>query len=146
MNKFSRRRFIKKSGLSAVSLFAASSLARSEEYEKSPSGGEYMGDFAAPKLDLIRIAIIGVGGRGFGHAKQLASIEGTEIVAISDLHEYLVDRSVTACINNGNGRHQNITRYYGDENQWKKIFAEVKPNVVIIATNWLNHAKWQLSS
>jgi len=146
MKNLNRRNFIKKSSLTAASLYTAGNLACSEEYEKTASGGKYMGDFAAPKLDLIRIAIIGVGGRGFGHAKQLASIEGTEIVAISDLHEYLVDRSVTACINNGNGRHQNITRYYGDENQWKKIFEEVKPNVVIIATNWLNHASMAIES
>ena len=146
MNKFNRRSFIKKSGLSAASLYAASNLACSEEFEKSQSGGKYMGDFAAPKLETIRIAVIGVGARGSGHVKQLASIEGTEIVAISDLYEDLVDRSVKACKSQSNVRHQNISRYFGDKNKWKKMLIDVKPDAVFIATNWNNHAKMAIES
>jgi len=146
MKNFDRRTFIKKSSLSAASLYATSNLAFSNGYEKKASGGKYMGDFAAPKIQTVRIAIIGVGGRGYGHAKQLASIEGTEIVAISDLHEDLVDRSVSSCVDLGDGRHQNIARYFGEENQWKKILTEVKPDAVIIATNWNNHATMAIES
>src|SRR5688572_2286559 len=39
-----------------------------------PAGSKYMGDFIAPKLDKVKVAIIGVGARGMGHAAQLASI------------------------------------------------------------------------
>ena len=124
----------------------ASNLACSEEYETTTSGGSYMGDFAAPKLKTVRIAIIGLGARGSGHAKQFAAIEGTEIVALSDLYEDLVDRSVSLCAESGNGRHQSISRYYGDENQWKKMLVEVKPDAVIIATNWNNHAIMAIES
>ena len=70
MKNFDRRTFIKKSSLSAASLYATSNLAFSNGYEKKASGGQYMGDFAAPKIQTVRIAIIGVGGRGYGHAKQ----------------------------------------------------------------------------
>ncbi len=146
MNNFNRRSFLKKSSLSAASLFVAPNLASSEEYEKNLSGGSYMGDFAAPKLQNIRIAIIGLGARGSGHAKQLGTIEGTEIVALSDLYEDLVDRSFYSCMNVGKGRHQNIARYFGDENQWKKMLVEIKPDAVIIATNWNNHAKMAIES
>jgi predicted dehydrogenase len=124
----------------------ASHLACSEENEKRPSEGTYMGDFAAPKLDTVRIALIGVGARGTGHAKQLAAIEGTEIVAIADLYEDWVDRSVTNCKEAGNGRHQNIARYFGDENQWKLMLKNEKPDAVIIATNWNNHALMAIES
>ena len=140
MKNFNRRNFIKKTGFSAASLYMTSNLACSEEYEKTSSGGIYMGDFEAPKLKTVRIALIGLGARGSGHAKQLAAIEGTEIVALSDVYEDLVDRSVSSCSEVGMGRHQNISRYFGDENQWKKMLTEVKPDAVIIATNWNNHA------
>ncbi len=140
MKPIGRRNFLKKTTLSAASLYMASAVACSEEKEKTPSGGTYMGDFAAPKLETIRIAIIGVGARGTGHAKQLAAIEGTEIVGISDLYEDWVDRSVANCIEVGEGRHQNIARYFGGEDDWKKMLAEVQPDAVIIATNWKNHA------
>ena len=73
MKHFNRRNFLKKSSISAASLYMASHLACSEENQKRPSEGTYMGDFAAPKLDNVRIALIGVGARGTGHAKQLAA-------------------------------------------------------------------------
>ncbi|MEK9612754.1 MAG: Gfo/Idh/MocA family oxidoreductase [Flavobacteriaceae bacterium] len=140
MKPIGRRNFLKKTTLSAASLYMASAVACSEEKEKTPSGGTYMGDFAAPKLETIRIAIIGVGARGTGHAKQLAAIEGTEIVGISDLYADWVHRPVANCIEVGEGRHQNSARYFGGEHDWKKMLVEVQPDAVIIATNWKNHA------
>ncbi len=140
MKNINRRNFLKKSSLSAASLYMASTIACSQEKENSPSGGIYMGDFAAPKLEKLKIAIIGVGARGSGHARQLASIAGTEIVGIADLYEDLVDRAVNSCKKAGEGRHQNIKTYSGEENLWKKMLKEVKPHMVIIATNWENHA------
>ncbi len=147
MKSINRRNFIKKTSLSAASLYIAANAACIDNNSERPeSGGTYMGDFSAPKLETVRIAMIGVGARGSGHARQLASIEGTEIVAISDLFEDLVDRSVTRCMEVGNGRHQNIARYFGDENAWKKMLSEVKPDAVIIATNWNNHAQMAIES
>jgi len=140
MTKIGRRNFLKKTSLSAASLYMASNVACATEKENQASGGSYMGDFAAPKLDIIRIALIGVGARGSGHAKQLASIEGTEIVAIADVYEDLVDHSVNNCIAVGKGRHQNIARYFGAEGEWRKMLVEVKPDAVFISTNWNNHA------
>jgi predicted dehydrogenase len=140
MAKIGRRNFLKKTSLSAASLYMASTVACATDKENQPSGGSYMGDFAAPILETVRIAIIGVGARGSGHASQLASIEGTEIVAIADVYEDLVARSIAKCIEVGNGRHQNIAPYSGGEHEWKKMLAEVKPDAVFIATNWGNHA------
>ena len=145
MKSLNRRNFLKKTTLSTASLYLAStSLACTKENEANPSGGTYMGDFQAPKLDKVRIAMIGVGARGSGHARQLAAIEGTEIVAIADLYEDLVDRSVRNCQEAGAGRHQNIQRYFGEESLWKKMLEEVKPDAVFIATNWKNHAPMAL--
>ena len=145
MKSLNRRNFLKKTTLSTASLYLAStSLACTQENEANPSGGTYMGDFQAPKLDKVRIAMIGVGARGSGHARQLAAIEGTEIVAIADLYEDLVDRSVRNCQEAGAGRHQNIQRYFGEESLWKKMLEEVKPDAVFIATNWKNHAPMAL--
>ena len=89
MKSLNRRNFLKKTSLSTASLYLASSIACSQEKEATPSGGSYMGDFKDKKLEKVRIALIGVGARGSGHARQLAAIEGTEIVAISDLYEDL---------------------------------------------------------
>ena len=147
MKKFNRRKFLSTTALSSAAISISTGFIKNENSNYGiPSNSSYMGDFAAPKLEKVRIAIIGVGGRGHGHTLQLASIDGTEIVAISDLHEELVDRSVSSCIKIAEGRHQNIARYFGDENKWKKMLKEVKPDVVIIATNWNNHAKMAIES
>ena len=65
MKNFDRRKFIKTTSLSAA--FASSSNLFSKE--QRPSEQKYMGEFAAPKLDKIKIAFIGVGYRGQGHIK-----------------------------------------------------------------------------
>ena len=62
-------------------------------YSYSENNSQYMGDYIAPKLDVVKVAFIGVGARGIGHAKQIATIEGTEVVAISDLHQDLAKKS-----------------------------------------------------
>lgn len=142
MSRIDRRNFLKKTSLTAAALATATAFdsCAAEEQER-PTGAQYMGDFAAPKLDTVRIALIGVGARGSGHASDFASLEGTEIVAISDLYEDWAQRSADRCKELGNGqRHQDIKLYHGEEDLWKQMLTEVKPNAVIIATNWKNHA------
>ena len=147
MGNYNRRKFLS-AALSSAAISLSPEFINAQDLNKNLSitNSNYMGDFAAPKLKKIRIAIIGVGGRGHGLIRQLAYIEGTEIVGISDLHEDLVNRSVSSCIDIGNGRHQNIAKYFGHENKWKKMLKKVKPDAVIIATNWNNHAKMAIES
>jgi predicted dehydrogenase len=100
-----------------------------------------MGDFSAPPLPTVRCAFIGVGSRGPGHAQQIAEIEGTEVVAISDLYEDLAKRAAGMCVDKGGGmRHQDIALYHGGEDLWKKMLADVKPDAVFICTPWELHA------
>ena len=97
MKNYSRRKFIKKSGLSAAASFGMTSLVSGscDNNLIPPPQGRYMGDFAAPKLDVIRVAFIGVGYRGSGHLKYFGGIPGTEVVAVSDLYEDNVKREST---------------------------------------------------
>ncbi len=142
MKNLDRRNFIKKASLSSAALTLGGMLPTySKNHPFFDHSGSYMGDYAAPKLDVVRIAVIGVGARGSGHATQLATIAGTEIVAISDLYEDLAKRSADKCAKIGKGkRHKNIALYHGGEERWKVMLEEVKPDAVIIATNWNNHA------
>ena len=140
-----RKDFLKLSSASAL-LFGLKSNAvnlydSSEYYDYKKNNSQYMGDFSAPKLDVVRVAFIGVGARGSGHAKQIAAIEGTEVVGISDLYKDLAERSSITCQEIGNGkRHKNIAIYSGNKNKWIAMLDEVKPDAVFISTNWDNHA------
>lgn len=146
MKNLDRRDFIKKTTLSAAALAVMSSC-NNEKNATPIIEGKYMGDFAAPKIPNIRAAFIGVGNRGGDHLEFMAGLEGTEVVAISDLYEDNVKKwSDKAAIVGKGQRHQNIALYYGGENEWKVMLQEVKPDIVFIATNWSNHAPMAIES
>ena len=147
MKNLNRRNFIKKTSLSSAAIFSASSSLSGLDYKVRDSESNYMGDFVAPKIDNIKAAFIGVGARGTGHAKQIASINGTEVVAICDLYKDLAERSKNNCTEIGKGqRHKNIKLYYGSENDWMSMLDEVKPDIVFISTNWNTHAPMAIES
>ena len=64
-----RRSFLKiLGGLTAALTTVPSALAGQGSAPARTAGAKYMGDFVAPKLDTVKIALIGVGARGSGHA------------------------------------------------------------------------------
>ena len=138
-----RRNFLKNTSLSSLALTATTFLTKCESdvNPKASSGGVYMGGHAAPKINNIRAAFIGVGSRGGGHLRFFAGLPGTEVVAISDLFEDKVNEKMDMVKQLAQApRHRNIATYWGDENQWRTMLQEVKPDVVFISTNWNNHA------
>ena len=135
-----RRDFLKSlGGLTAgIAAFPALSSAKSADVHipSRRSGAKYMGDFVAPKLEKVKVAIIGVGARGSGHAAQLASIKGVEFVGICDLVEARAKNAEANVITSG---HKPKV-YFGEQEAWKKMLAETKPDAVFIATPWNVHA------
>jgi predicted dehydrogenase len=147
MKNLDRRNFIKKTTLSAAAIATTTAFGFEASAYPRPKLAQYMGDFAAPKLETIKVAIIGVGARGPGHLHTLASLDGTEIVAISDLYEDLVKKEKAYCEEVGKGkRHKKIATYYGGEDKWRQMLTDVKPDIVFIATNWANHAPMAIAS
>ncbi len=131
-----RRNFLKTLGGVGAAFTAAAGLADAQGTPGRATGAKYMGDFAAPKLEKVKVAIIGVGARGSGHAAQLAVIEGVEFVGICDLVEgraKAAEKSVTA-----KGHTPKV--YFGEENLWKKMIEETKPDAVFVVTPWPLHA------
>ncbi len=148
MKNLDRRNFIKKSSLSAAGIVSGTLLSNAIDLsEVTPSEGEYMGDFSAPKIPIVRAAFIGVGNRGGDHLKFFATLDGTEVVAVSDLYEDNVNKWIDVAKEIGKGdRHKKIKGFYGGENKWKKMLKKVKPDVVFIATNWINHAPMAIAA
>jgi len=151
IKKDSRRHFLKIAGGLGVGAFTGFKAAGSEqtpfsggsntEFNSRAFNAHYMGDFQASKLETVRCAFIGVGARGSGHLLQIAEIEGTEVVAISDLYQDLAEKSAAQAKEQGKGqRHQNISLYYGAEDLWIQMLQETKPDAVFIATPWALHA------
>ena len=64
MSFFDRRKFLKTTAISSAFL-ATNKL--NAEITTSQSKGKYMGDFIAPRLDKIKIALIGIGSVSYTH-------------------------------------------------------------------------------
>ena len=137
MSFYDRRRFLKTTAISSAFLTTTKLDAK---IHSSESKGKYMGDFIAPRLDKIKIALIGVGYRGKGHIVRFGSIQNTQIVAISDLHEVNISKSLSIIDNLKTSKnHKNVKTYWGDENKWKLMLKETNADIVVISTNWNNH-------
>jgi predicted dehydrogenase len=143
-----RRNFLKTLGVTGATLAAGGALkpqgltaaqveaAVASESMRRP-GARYMGGFAAPKLETVRWGAIGVGARGSGHVQQLAQIEGSQIVAISDLYEDWAKRSQTAVEKLGKKAPE---LYYGSPTKYLEMLARPELDAVVIATPWEDHA------
>lgn len=143
MNSASNRRdFLKTLSVASVGLAAAASSSPAAENQRR-GGAQYMGDFAAPKLEKVRWGMIGVGARGSGHAVQLAQIPGSEVVAISDLYEDWANRSAKAVAKLGKPAP---TVYFGSPTKYHEMLARPDIDAVVIATPWEEHAPMAIAA
>lgn len=145
---FNRRSFIRQAALGGMGVALGSSAwGAAGQVPDRMENAVYMGGFAAPPLQSIRIALVGVGARGSQHAEQLAAIPGTEIVAISDLYQDLAEAAAAKCRDIGQGqRHAGIALYHGVDDHWKNMLEQVRPDAVFISTPWEVHAEMAVAS
>jgi len=136
-----RRNFLQGLGL-AGGVFAANKLRAKADDPKRHEDAIYMGEYAAPKLEKVRCAFIGVGARGSGHCRDFARIPGVDVVAVCDLFSDLADRSIKACQKHGH----KPAKYTDGPKAYLKMLEETKPDAVVIATNWKAHAEHCIES
>ncbi len=137
MEKNNRRNFLKTMTAAGAGITAISSASAISERVK---GSKYMGGYIAPKVDKVRIAIIGCGVRGRIHYHHLSAIANTEVVGICDLHQDRAEMAKVKVLKNDAKRHANVKVYAGDKNIYKKMLTELKPDLVYVVTPWSLHA------
>jgi len=146
MKSINRRSFIQKTSLATAAMSVLGASSCQEETTASPAQGAYLGGFAAPKLETIRAAFIGVGHRGKGHIRNFSRLTQTEVVAISDLYQDNVDKAAAIVQEEQPQNNNPIALYAGEDTLWKKMLEEVRPDVVFISTNWANHAPMAIAA
>jgi hypothetical protein len=97
-----------------------------------------MHGYSAPKLDKVRVGIIGVGQRGSGTVIRLASIEGVEIKALCDVVPERVN-STSNLLNQEFPGHD-PTGYYENHVSWKQVCERRDIDLIYVATPWKLHA------
>lgn len=104
--------------------------------KKGATGRSLIG-FAAPKIDQVRIAFIGVGGRMRGHVHQSTFIEGVKIFAVADLHREIAEKAVKVVTDRG----LPAPDVYADKKDaYQKILQRSDVDAVFIGTHWDLHA------
>lgn len=94
-----------------------------------------MAGYAAPKLDKVRIANIGVGSRGSGALNRLIRIEGVEIKALCDI----IPEKVTKNLGKFDKVGYTPDTYSGSADEWKKICERDDIDLIYITTPWKLH-------
>ena len=89
-----RREFMKGTAwMGAVVLAAGSASGASVDRVASGTSYATMAGFAAPPMERIRLAFIGIGDRGSAAVRRVCRIPGCEIVALCDLRKEAVDKN-----------------------------------------------------
>jgi predicted dehydrogenase len=109
----------------------------SRQYEKSHRQRFNMSGYSAPKLDTVRIGIIGLGQRGPSHMNTMSRIANVEIKALCDLRP----EKANAAHKQLEGSRHNPILYSGNKNEWKRLCERDDIDLVIITTPWYMHTE-----
>ena len=145
--KTSRRDFIKTAGMAGGMLATGGLNACSDSGDSSSSknvpaiwdisenkGKQVfnMSGYAAPKIDVIKIGYIGIGGRGMAAVKRMALLEGVEIVALSDLKIERIDEAKAYLKKLGMPEPKGYAD--GSQELWKEMCDKEDLDLIYIAT------------
>ncbi|MGV8095247.1 MAG: Gfo/Idh/MocA family protein [Mangrovibacterium sp.] len=150
--KNNRRDFIKLGGLAGLGITGGGfmeSLANGyaettspdlpgqiRQYEQTHVQQFNMSGYAAPKIPLVRVGIIGLGQRGPSHLRSMSRIEGVEIKALCDLRTEKADAAKKIL----EGTDHRPDLYSGGKDEWKKLCERDDLDLVIVTTPWYMHA------
>ncbi|WP_338868893.1 Gfo/Idh/MocA family oxidoreductase [Spirosoma sp. SC4-14] len=138
-----RRDFLKKTGLGLLASTPLSVYAQTpdelqaiaEQAQRTSPQVFNMSGYAAPKLDIVRVGIIGIGNRGIGAVERLNKLEGVSIKALCDLRRERVNLAKSKIDPNGHKPEL----YSGSTDVWKKLAERTDLDLVYILTPWAYH-------
>lgn len=138
--KIDRRDFLKKTslGLAGAGILSGSKRAESSlNYRLIGDQTFNMSGYSAPKLDTVRVGLIGIGNRGSGGVRRLRRIEGVEITGLCDIETDRVERALADL----DGYDHNPALYSGHAEAWKEMCDSDDVDLIYICTPWDQHAE-----
>src|SRR5258707_13429263 len=120
MKKLNRRSFLKSS------LIATASTALLPSFAADQSAKRHVLARVIGANDDVRYAVVGFGGRGKDHIKEMHEVKGTRLVALCDVDRDILDRELKQCENRG----EKVKGY----NDVRKLLENAEVDVVTFAT------------
>lgn len=139
MKKVGRRGFLKSTlAAGAAAGLGSATAEQSVDIERPrPEGGRPVMGLVAPRLETVRVGLIGVGERGTGFVRHFCNIEGARITAICDTHQRVLDRAAGIMADSGESP---AALYTGDDYAYRRLLDRQDVDIVVIATPWRWHA------
>lgn len=134
-----RRKFLRNITLGAGALATGVEVRSEEQKPNNDQKGTAtfnMCGYAAPKVDTVRIAVIGLGQRGSDAVERLSYIDGVEIVALCDKY---ADRVEAAQKTLEKMKRPRAKAYSGEEG-WKAVCESNDVDLVYTPTPWYLHS------
>jgi hypothetical protein len=134
-----RRDFLKATSLASLGLAGSTALQgyAADSVSQTPRKQRFnMSGYAAPKIEKVRIGIIGLGNRGPSHLETMRRIEGVEIRALCDLRP----ERTRAANKRLDGTIHRPTLYSGNKDEWMKLCEQGDVDLVIVTTPYYMHA------
>jgi hypothetical protein len=136
MTKNNRRDLFRWTGLGLAGVPFGNGFASASDDRNSHKQRFNMSGYAAPKLEKVRIGIIGLGNRGPAHLETMRYIEGVEIRALCDLRP----ERAAAARQRLQGTIHNPTLYSGNKDEWMKLCEQEDVDLVMLTTPFYMHA------
>jgi len=139
-----RREFLKGTAwMGAVALAANPSNLSNPSNFSNLSNVSSMTHFAAPPMERIRIAFIGIGDRGSAAVRRVSKIPGCDIVALCDLRKEAVDKNLKWLKENLSNLSNPSTlhSYFGSSECWKGACDDADVDLVYVAVPAYLHAR-----
>jgi hypothetical protein len=142
--KSNRRKFLRNLSLGTGALsIGIPSLAKVKKNEEDINAGADHGKqsfnmcgYAAPKMDVVRIGIVGLGMRGSDAVERLSFIEGIEITALCDKYPDRVTKAQATLEKMGRPK----AKEYSGEEGYKALCENNDIDLVYNVTPWYLHA------
>ena len=146
MTDIDRRKFISTTlTIGAVAgLYACVDTKSTPAASSSRAGGanSVMG-LIAPRMDRVRVGLIGLGQRGVGFVRHFSHIEGAEVVALSDIDSVVLDRATSLLSEYGKPP---ATVFTGSNYAYRDMLARDDIDIVLIATPWRWHSEMAIDT
>ena len=130
-----RRSFIRNVALGSGALAAAVPTAAEPLHLQPGPAAFNMCGFAAPKLPVVRVGVVGLGMRGPGAVDRLSYIEGVEIKALCDKFPDRVDKAQQILVK----KNLPKAKAYSGEEGWKALCESTDIDLVYVTTPWHLH-------
>jgi Oxidoreductase family, NAD-binding Rossmann fold len=133
-----RRDFLRLAGASvgAATLGGTALAGRKPPFRTPRATGKSVVGLVTPKMDVVRVGLIGLGARGSGHLDHMLALQGVEVHAICDNHAPTLQAAQKQFTDKG----KVVPPSYGkDDHDYRNMLDRDDIDIVIIATPWELH-------